>query len=142
MAERPTAVELLEAVREFIEQDALPALAGRSAFHARVAVNAIAIVERELTLGPANEASERARLATLLGHDGDLDSLRADLSTAIRSGALDERRAEVLDALRASTRAALAIANPKYLGPNHLGPNHLGPESGEHQHPTTNMETP
>ena len=126
MAERPTAGELLEAVREFLEHDALPALEGRPAFHARVAINTIAIVERELALGPANDAAEQARLSTLLGHGGELDSLRAEVSSAIRSGALDDRRAEVLDALRASIRAALAVANPKYLGPD-PGPPHDPP---------------
>lgn len=45
---RPTARELLEAVREFLTNDVMPATEGRVQFHARVAANVVAIVEREL----------------------------------------------------------------------------------------------
>ena len=45
---RPTARELLEAVREFLTNDVMPATEGRVSFHARVAANVVAIVEREL----------------------------------------------------------------------------------------------
>src|SRR5262249_29119721 len=49
---RPTASELLEAVREYLLGSVLPATSGQLAFHARVAANALAIVTRELELGP------------------------------------------------------------------------------------------
>jgi aminoglycoside phosphotransferase (APT) family kinase protein len=49
---RPTASELLEAVREFLTGQVMPATSGQLAFHARVAANALAIVSRELELGP------------------------------------------------------------------------------------------
>ena len=49
---RPTASELLEAVREYLLGSVLPATSGQVAFHARVAANALAIVARELELGP------------------------------------------------------------------------------------------
>jgi len=45
---RPTARELLDAVRSFLLDDVVPATSGRVSFHARVAANAVAIVEREL----------------------------------------------------------------------------------------------
>jgi aminoglycoside phosphotransferase (APT) family kinase protein len=65
---RPTASELLEAVREYLLGSVLPATSGQLAFHARVAANALAIVARELELGPpaadAGSADEvAARLA-------------------------------------------------------------------------------
>jgi len=70
---RPTAAELLEAVREFLSNDAMPALPSELAFRARVAANAVGIVERELALGdvpaPADDSvDELARhvLAKLL----------------------------------------------------------------------------
>ena len=75
MQDRPTAVELLEAIREFLEQDVMPAVEGRVQFHTRVAVNALGMLERELRLGPELAAAERARLGALLGHDADLDAL-------------------------------------------------------------------
>jgi len=48
---RPTASELLEAVREYLLADVMPATSGQLSFHARVAANAVAIVARELELG-------------------------------------------------------------------------------------------
>ena len=48
---RPTASELLEAVREFLTDQVMPASTGQLAFHARVAANVLGIVARELELG-------------------------------------------------------------------------------------------
>lgn len=49
---RPTASELLDAVRGFLIDEVLPATDGQLAFHSRVAANVIGIVARELELGP------------------------------------------------------------------------------------------
>jgi aminoglycoside phosphotransferase (APT) family kinase protein len=49
---RPTASELLEAVREFLTGQVMSATTGQLAFHARVAANILGIVARELELGP------------------------------------------------------------------------------------------
>ena len=66
MQNLPSARELLTAVREFLNNVAMPELSGRARFHARVAANVLGIVERELELGtaflspglsPANRAS-------------------------------------------------------------------------------------
>jgi aminoglycoside phosphotransferase (APT) family kinase protein len=48
---RPTASELLEAVREFLLGSVMPGTEGQLSFHARVAANALAIVAREIELG-------------------------------------------------------------------------------------------
>jgi aminoglycoside phosphotransferase (APT) family kinase protein len=48
---RPTASELLDAVREFLTDQVMPATTGQLAFHARVAANVLGIVARELELG-------------------------------------------------------------------------------------------
>jgi hypothetical protein len=114
MQDRPTAIELLEAIREFLEHDVMPSVEGRVHFHSRVAINALGILERELRLGPELDAAERARLAALLGHDADLPTLTAELARRIRDGSLDDRRDEVVAAVRESLRAKLQIANPDY----------------------------
>lgn len=44
--DRPTARELLESVREWIERDLAPSLEGRLAFHSRVAANILDMVSR------------------------------------------------------------------------------------------------
>ncbi|HET7012798.1 MAG TPA: phosphotransferase [Streptosporangiaceae bacterium] len=49
---RPTASELLDAVRGFLTDQVMPATGGQLGFHARVAANVLAIVARELDLDP------------------------------------------------------------------------------------------
>jgi hypothetical protein len=106
---RPTAEELVLAVREFLEKDVMAATSGAVQFHARVAINALAAVERELHDGPAMSAAHDARLAAL-GFASE-----RELAEAIRSGSLDDRYAEVASAVRATVHDKLAVANPKYL---------------------------
>jgi hypothetical protein len=61
---RPTARELLEAVRGYLVEDVMPGTAGQLSFHARVAANMLAIVERELAQPPrAHEGDDWASLA-------------------------------------------------------------------------------
>jgi aminoglycoside phosphotransferase (APT) family kinase protein len=106
---RPTAAELVEAVREFLSDDVMARTEGRLKFHARVATNALSIVERELALGPAVAVAHAARLASL-GYADD-----ADLVAAIRAGKCDSEWATLAPDLAASTRDHLLVANPKYL---------------------------
>jgi hypothetical protein len=105
----PSAAELLDAVREFLESDVLEATEGRVRFHVRVAANVVAMVARELELGPRQAAAHRARLEQL-GVRSD-----AELAASIRSGALDARAQEVRAAVRATVADKLAVANPGYL---------------------------
>lgn len=105
----PSTVELLDAVREFLQSDVLPATDGRVRFHTRVAVNVVAMVARELALGPEQRAAHTARLRGL-GMSSD-----AELAAAIRSGALDDRADEVRAVVRAAVADKLAVANPGYL---------------------------
>ena len=89
---RPTAAELLDAVRDFLERDILPALAADVRFQCRVAINVLATVRRELELGPEFESRERDRLAALLGETdarSSLDALNRRLARKIREGAGD-----------------------------------------------------
>jgi aminoglycoside phosphotransferase (APT) family kinase protein len=62
---RPTASELLEAVREYLVSSVMLATSGQVAFHARVAANAIAIVARELELEAALPAGQELAEADL-----------------------------------------------------------------------------
>jgi aminoglycoside phosphotransferase (APT) family kinase protein len=105
----PGADHLLEAVREFLVGDVMDQTTGRLRFHARVAGKALAVVERELVLGPAVAAA----------HDRRLDALgfarETDLVDAIRAGQVDDRWTEVAPAVAASVRDQLLIANPAWL---------------------------
>jgi aminoglycoside phosphotransferase (APT) family kinase protein len=62
---RPTASELLDAVRGFLTDQVMPATDGQLAFHARVAANVLGIVAREIELGPV--PPPEADLADLAG---------------------------------------------------------------------------
>jgi aminoglycoside phosphotransferase (APT) family kinase protein len=55
---RPTAREILEAVRGYLTEDVMPATSGRLSFHARVAANMLAVVERELAQPEATYAGD------------------------------------------------------------------------------------
>lgn len=105
----PTSAELIEAVREWIERDVMTSTQGRLKFHSRVAVNVLAMVERELAMGEQQESDHLVRLATL----GMADD--TEFAQAIRNGDLDDRLDEVRAVLRADVDAKLAVANPKYL---------------------------
>lgn len=104
----PSAAQLIEAVREFLESDVLSQTDGRLRFHTRVAVNVLAMVLRELELGPSLAAAHAERLR-LLGFASD-----ADLARAIRNGALDDRLAEVSEVVRDSVADKLAVSHPDY----------------------------
>ena len=105
----PSVGQLVESVREWLESDVVAATDGRLQFHARVAVNVLSIVERELDLATAQAVAHADRLRTL----GVADDV--ELAAAIRSGQLDDRLAEVRTLVWQSVRDKLAVANPKYL---------------------------
>lgn len=114
MQDQPAAKDLVVAVREFIESVAMPNLQGHAAFHARVAANALAIVERELAIAPGANEAEHARLTALLGRDGSLEDLNWALCEAIRTGAAGLDTDGLAHHLWETTLAKLAIDQPRY----------------------------
>jgi aminoglycoside phosphotransferase (APT) family kinase protein len=105
----PSSRHLLDAVRGYLQRDVMTATDGRVAFHARVAQNVLAIVEREIALRPHLEAAQRGA-ATQLGYEGE-----AALADAIKNGRLDDRLPDALAALRRVVDVRVAIANPKHV---------------------------
>lgn len=131
MQDRPTAIELIAAVHQFLEQELLPAQEDqRLRFRTRVAANALAILQRELTAGPALIEEEYERLRALLPAssgdpaDGALTTaedrahaarvLRLRVARHIRDGAADHGpwREAVIQATLASVQAKLAVSAP------------------------------
>ncbi len=106
----PGAAELVEAVREFLERDVMETTAGRVRFHTRVAINVLAIVERELAARSEHAARHAAGLAAV-GVTSE-----TGLAAAIRAGSLDDRLAEVAAFVRATVRDKLEVAHPGYVG--------------------------
>ena len=111
MSGHPSAAKLVEAVRGFLAS-VESRLSGREAFHAKVAGNVLAIVERELRQQP--EAIETAALAAILGHDGAIDELRAEACAAVREGRLSVETPGLVDTLIEATLARLAVDNPNF----------------------------
>ena len=114
MREQPSAAELIDAVAGFIASEIAPTLTGRLAFHARVAINALAIVKRELELGPAADLADAARLKALLGMDGDNAELTEELCRRIENGEIAADDPALIDHLWASTLDTLAVDQPNY----------------------------
>jgi hypothetical protein len=124
MQDRPTAIELLAAVRHFLEHDIMPGLEGRRRFHTLVATNVLSIVERELATEEDSLRAEWQRLRDLLGASDvptSLSALRSSvrelterLASEIRAGKRDDD-ARVRAHLRQTTNEKLAIANPRML---------------------------
>ncbi len=121
MITSPTAEELIDAVIGFIEGKAAPQLKDRDAFLARVAVNALAAVRREIELGPKAEAEALERLRALLGHDGDFATLNGELCGKLASGDLTLKDPKVLAHLKASIIDQVRIDQPNYSGLKALG---------------------
>jgi hypothetical protein len=97
MHDRPNALELLEAVTEFLSTEVLPTASDqRLKFRTLVALNALGIAYRELTSN-----------TVLLGSDE-----RAELAKRIRAG---EPPDGVLDTLKEDVAAKLRVSNPAYL---------------------------
>jgi hypothetical protein len=107
--DRPTASELLEALREWMEGELLPSLEGRLQFHTRVAINSLDIVRREIDLG-AEQFQTHEGVLTTLGFGSD-----EELSIAIRNGDFDGSLLDLLKTLRPVVEDKVRVSNPKYL---------------------------
>lgn len=118
MHDAPSTAELVEAVKRFIDETALPQLNGHAAFHARVASNVLGTVLRELDQRPPAEAAEKERLVALLEADKDatVETLNQDLCNRIRVGAMDLSTAGLLEHLKTTTIAQLSVDQPNYSG--------------------------
>ncbi len=133
MQDRPTRDELLAAIAGFLERDIMPAVDDTRRFHLRVALNALAVVRRELVHDDADLVAAATSLAALLPPPDATPaaalpdpaalrhSVRAQterLCERIRRGDADAGpfRAMVLAHIRADVRRKLVVTNPTWLG--------------------------
>ena len=107
--DRPTAIELIESVREWLEKDVARAVDGRLSFHTRVAINSLNIVMRELEDGEVMSSRHR-EILNGLGAQSD-----SELSKRIRAGEFDTSLGVLLSALELVVTDKVAVANPNYL---------------------------
>ncbi|HEY2359086.1 MAG TPA: DUF6285 domain-containing protein [Phenylobacterium sp.] len=113
MITHPRTEELARAVAGWIDE-LRPSLDPRNAFLARVAVNVLGVIQRELTQGPAAEARAVEGMAGVLGHDGDFAELNAELCERIRAGELTVETPGLLAMLTMMAREQVAIDQPNY----------------------------
>jgi hypothetical protein len=98
VTDRPTAAELVEATREYLEAEILPTLDDqRLRFRTLVAINALGIAQREL------ESTEEEVLSP---------EEAAELARRIRAGEIPEGALELLERHVAQK---LRVASPGYL---------------------------
>jgi Domain of unknown function (DUF6285) len=99
MRDRPSALELLEAVNEFLADEVLPLMDDhRMKFRTLVALNALGIAYREVAAGPDDEGPSE-------------EELRA-LARRIRGGDVPPGTRTFL---KEHVAAKLRISNPRYL---------------------------
>jgi hypothetical protein len=99
MHDRPSALELIEAVSEFLSTEVLPVADDhRLKFRTLVALNALAIARREL----------QSESNSLLLSEEEV----AELARRIRSGDIPE---DALPLLKEHVAAKLRVSNPAYL---------------------------
>ena len=118
MHDQPSVSELVQAVKNFIDETASPNLTGHAAFHARVASNVLATVLRDLEHRPQAEPAERARLLDLLGGNENqtIEELNQALSARIKGGQMTTETPGLLAHLKATTVAQVEIDQPRYSG--------------------------
>ncbi len=125
MQNRPTAAELLEAIRELLTNEMIPTISdGGLRFKALIAANLLSITERELTLSDDLMDQELARLRTLFPgiitagapHRDAIRTLNRALGAYIRSGEAEGELAERIHAhVRQTLIDQLKVSNPKFL---------------------------
>lgn len=124
MQPRPNAVELIAAVRDFLESEIVPTLGdARLKFRTLVAINALGIVEREHQLEEGFLRAELADLSNLLEANVpiqnsleelrlELTNLNADLAQRIRTG---NAPAAAFETLKRAAVNKLRVSSPTYL---------------------------
>lgn len=114
--DRPTPVEILQAIDGFLQEKVAPQVDKHTQFHLKVTANLLRLLQREWIQGSALELAELARLQALLNSKSDdLTALNQQLCDAIRDQQLALDDAALLEHLQQTTRAKLAIDNPRYL---------------------------
>jgi hypothetical protein len=114
MQDEPTPIELIKAVADFLRNELAPQIGGHSAFKMRVAINALDLVTRQLTLESGSDAIEAERLSQLLGRHGSLEELNRGLAGKIASGEADLQTPGLAEHLWQTTMDKLAVDQPNY----------------------------
>ena len=108
-----TISELLGAVKGFLMDSAMPALAGRDQFNARVAANVLGIIDREQQVGPELAALDAAAAQQWLPGDSGSGTALQQLSRALAAREIDADT-DFFEYLKQRQLLVAAINNPRY----------------------------
>ena len=103
--------ELAAALGEWVSEDVIPGAEGRAKFDAKVAKNALAILQRDQELGPEFRRRRAERLKALGVEEGEF-------LTQVSEGALTLESRGVLEHLRLSVIEQIEIDQPRYASLN------------------------
>ncbi|MGV3623098.1 MAG: DUF6285 domain-containing protein [Archangium sp.] len=114
MQDRPDHPTLLDAIATFLMGDVAPKLEADKALQFRVliAANLATVVANEARTAGERSSAETSRLVKLLGHEGALSELNAELAKKLRAG--EALNAETLEHLLKTARETLAVTNPRF----------------------------
>ena len=112
MQDRPTTAELLRDIADLLEGEVIAAVTGPLQHNVRVAGNLARIVQRELELAPVAAEREQRLLGDLLGADGPIEELNAQLAERLRAADDPAFARAAWPALAAITRDKLAVNKP------------------------------
>lgn len=125
MQDRPHAIEILQVLGDFLEQELLPELDGPLRYRSLVALNLTRILQRESRHGTSYLLRERDRLCRLLDlgtedllpgalHD-QIEDLNQQLAGELeRPDVSLEFEAAAWEAVMATTKEKIAIVRPGY----------------------------
>ena len=116
MHDQPSVPELVQAVKNFVDETAMHELKGRAGFHARVASNVLATILRDLEARESNDAQEKTRLVKLLDADAGMpiSELNTQLRDKIRTGEMTIDSAPLMEHLKKTAIAQLKVDQPNY----------------------------
>lgn len=130
MYDRPTIAELMDAIRNHLETQIIPAVHDdrKLYYQTLIAANLMKIIEREMQTGAEQLREEWTRLNFVQGVDmlypGDSNKVRDSLAERnrqlceeIKAGRYDyqPKRAALSEHLLVTTRQQLEVSNPKFL---------------------------
>jgi hypothetical protein len=110
--DRPTNIELISAVIDFLDTEIKEELPPHLAFKLRIVTNVLKIVQREIDLGDTLSKEAQGLIKEVLESTQE-PSLR-ELASSIKDGNIDLDKESLRKALIGITKSKISVDNPNY----------------------------
>ena len=110
--DRPTSIELIEAVIDFLDSEIKSELPPHLAFKIRIVTNVLKIVQREVNLG--DQLSEETKKLIADAIEDIQDPSMNKFAEAIKNGNAELNKESLKKALIEITKSKLSVDNPNY----------------------------